>query len=167
MTRHTARLEVQELGERIVPSVTVVAGPAASARVLFAPRLTPITNVSGSGHGSFSIAPTRFGVGPTFLLRATGTITGMGSVGVIGSLHAPALNATGPVTGTLLIRSGQGSITVSLTAPSQSGSSPLPTSFQYQVVASTGLFVGSSASGTMHLTLSRDSHFAPVLSFSF
>jgi hypothetical protein len=166
MASHTARLEVLQLGERILPSVTVAAAPAQPAKVVVGPHVT-LSTLSGSGQGRYSIAPTRFGVGPQYALRATGTISGMGAVTVVGSLKAPALNATGPVTGTLVLTSAHGSVTVSLTAPSQSGHSALPTSYQYKIVAASGQFFGSSAQGTMHLTLGRTSRGATTLSFSF
>jgi hypothetical protein len=168
MTRHAARLEVLQLGERILPSVTVAIPPAQSGKVVFAPQ-SSLSSLSGSGQGSFNLAPTRFGQGPLYSLRGTGTIAGMGSVSVTGSLSAPALHATGPVTGMLVMKTSQGSVTVALTAPSQSGNSALPTSYQYHIVASSGVFFGSSATGTMHLslTLGRSNVGLGSMSFSF
>jgi hypothetical protein len=167
MAHHSTRLEVDELGERILPSVTVLAAPANPAKAIFGPAALPasLSGLSGSGQGTAGAAPTRFGVGPLYVLKGTANITGMGVVTFTGSLQAPALNAQGPVTGTLTLTNARGSITVSLTTSSQSGRSALPTSFQYTIVGSSGQFFGSSAAGTMHLTLTigkRDG-----LNFSF
>ncbi len=166
MTRRSARLEVTQLGDRILPSATLPTAPAHANNAVVSPQAT-LTTLSGSGQGTYLPAPTVHGAGPAYALRAAGTISGMGAVTVTGTLRAPALNASGSVTGTFLIRTAAGSVTISVTAPEQSGHSPLPTTFQYQVIASSGHFAGSAAQGTMHLTLVQPKLGVRTLTFSF
>jgi hypothetical protein len=106
-----------------------------------------------AGQGRLGVAPTRFGDGSLFVLGGTSNIPGFGTVAIAGRLHLPQDSGQGQVTGLLTFSNSAGSITLQLVAPAQPGS-PVPGSFQYQVVASAGSFHPVADQGTVQLGLS-------------
>ena len=144
MNTTTARLNVEQLGSRILPSVNPIAGSAAtSAGIISEPLVHPqvplvsaTANLQGAFHGTlrrFTGVPADIGM--RFAVDGTGSLAGLGSFSIRGVLHGTGFIARGNATGLLTLTNSRGAITVRLTGPQQPGFSPLPGSFHFTVVA--------------------------------
>jgi hypothetical protein len=155
-----ARLQVEQLGERIVPSTLSVLDVFPFLRqnpfaVLAAspPSSTP-RPLAGQGQGAFIgsgglIADT----GVTATLIGTADLASTGHVSLSGSILGAGFVAVGHARGTLTFSNVAGSVTISLTGPQQAGFAALPSTYQYQIVSGTGKFLHLSDFGTLTLTM--------------
>jgi hypothetical protein len=72
-------------------------------------------------------------------------------VQISGTLHTPGFILQGHTTGTLVLSSAQGSITLQLVGPPQPGFSPPPSTLQYTITGGTGAYAGAAGQGTVTL----------------
>jgi hypothetical protein len=85
----------------------------------------------------------------TYNIQGTADLAGTGSVTVTGTITGVGFVLTGQATGQLTFTNKTGSVTVSLTGPTQEGFSPLPTTFTYSVTSATGAYKSLTDSGTL------------------
>jgi hypothetical protein len=153
MTIHRTQLKLEELGGRVLPSVTLPTPPVAGA--LAATAQPVVSPLSGQGQGTYTnpAVPGALTVDglTTYNLKGTANLAGMGQVTVTGTIHSVGFVITGQATGVITFSNSKGSVTVQLTGPLQAGFSALPTTFSYQVVAHTGAFAHLNAKGTLGL----------------
>jgi hypothetical protein len=140
--------------------LSAVATAAVPPRALPAPQYIPlpiIVSLDGTTRGSFKSSSPVPDVGRTYNVLATGRFAGYGVGVVSGTLHSLGFIASGQATGTLTVSLPGGTVTLSLTGPSQRGFSPLPTEFSFVVTKGTGKFhnkVGDPVgAGTVDVTL--------------
>ncbi len=130
-----------ELGDRIVPSVTV-SKPVSLAPAIVAPPVTtvPAHPLIGTGTGSYHIAQTPIsGLGQRRDFFGKMSLGSLGTFDVTGSVRGNA-DAGGRATGTLTLTNAQGSITISLRGPIQSPNAAVPSEFVYTVTKATGAY---------------------------
>lgn len=146
------RLQLEELGARVLPSANPLApvhapvGHAAAHHMAQPP-------LDGKGQGTYTDNPVQNGAGITYTLTGTAKFDGLGNVTVAGTVHSVGFIQEGHASGELTFTNAQGSVTVKLEGPSQAGFSPLPKKFEYTVIGGTGQYQNLSGSGTLHLAL--------------
>ena len=155
MTRQTRPLGLERLGSRILPSASPLSLPAHAAPAFLGPPVVrPHQALSGHGHGGYSYDPVQSGAGIEYRLHGEAHLSGMGRVGVSGSVHAVGFVSEGHAGGELTFADARGSVTVELTGPAQAGFSSLPGSFRFHVVREAGVYAGKKwADGTLTLAL--------------
>jgi hypothetical protein len=79
----------------------------------------PNPPLSGHGHGSYSYDAVESGAGIEYRLGGTASLSGMGTVGVSGSVRSVGFIQKGRAEGELTFEGPHGSITVELTGPTR------------------------------------------------
>jgi hypothetical protein len=130
MAIRAARLGLEELGSRAVPSAGGLTHPV--HQPISHATHTPPHPVRGTGDGAFAW---RFGEngGPTFALSGTADVAGLGRVRVDGWVHGVGDEDGGRATGELVLSGPRGTITLALHGRPQPADSPLPPEFVYTV----------------------------------
>jgi hypothetical protein len=171
-------LQVEELGQRILPSVSPLGPGSFGHAIAITDPLPPVHThhhaLAGSGSGTYTVSPLLVDsspqpaspghaqpqfriivgdVGDRYDFTGVADLARLGNVTVSGSIHNPGFVATGHATGSLTFTNANGSVTISLTGPSQPGFSRLPTSFQYRVTGGTGEYQNVHDHGTLSLVL--------------
>ena len=77
----------------------------------------------------------------------------LGAVAVDGLLHSPGNVASGHASGNLTLTNNQGTLSLALTGPRQSGLSSLPQRFSYTITAGTGAYTGLTGAGRAFMTM--------------
>jgi len=173
MSGQKTRLNLEVLEGRAAPSIVIARPPIPylSAPVLaFAPAPTiarptsapaplapqSLHALAGSGYGTY-ICNLQFGSTPTgFYFDGTATLQRMGKVHVTGSIRGVGYATNARATGQLTFTTAYGSVTVQLTGPVQPALAPLPSIFQYKVVAATGAYSSLRDAGQFTLTRTPD-----------
>lgn len=148
MTLRRTVLNVEQLGVRIMPSATASALAPTAAAAQVSTSLTT-TGSAWTGQGRFTIS----------LNKTTGAKTyswdGSASVGsnffTISGTMTTVGNKAGQATGRLVLSGPKGTLTVSVTGPTQAARSGLPTTVTYTVVSGTGAFSRYAGKGTLKL----------------
>jgi hypothetical protein len=146
--------ELEELGARILPSVTASFLRPDLQAATFAPsshagdHKHPLT---GHGSGSFSSNLFQADMGLTYHLDGTAHLVGLGQVKVVGDVSGIGFIVMGRASGKLTFTTSRGSVTVVLQGPNQAGFSPLPHYFHYQTISGTGAFLHLADSGTVRI----------------
>jgi hypothetical protein len=153
MTQRPARLQVEELDARILPSTAAFplpVPPAAAALTAHPPRHHAL---AGHGQGRYTreLVPADFG--GVFDLQGAADMAGLGRVTATGRVNSVGFVPSGRAGGTLTFANARGSVTVQLRGPEQRGFSPLPQQFHYQVVSGAGAFRHLADQGTLQLAL--------------
>jgi hypothetical protein len=168
MTPHHATLCLEELDDRIVPSVTavdmrlpVMVGPMQHAMA----QVAPGDPLAGSGQGQYvrELVP---GAGGRDQMQGSATLGDLGQVSVKGFVQSPGVIGNGHAYGTLTFTNAQGSVTLELQGPQQTSRSAMPDSFQFQVVSGTGAYSTFRDQGTLHLTLNATTNYQGAFTFS-
>jgi hypothetical protein len=120
-----------------------------SAATVQAKALPVAVNGFSRGVASFQNRPD---VGTTYSLGTFGPFSGLGRAVVSGTLHTVGFIAQGQATGTLTLYAHRGSLTLTLTGPTQPGFSPLPSSFLFSITGSTGRLAGATGNGTVDVS---------------
>jgi hypothetical protein len=158
MNRQRLMPQVEELGQRVLPSAVALMPPKA-APALAAPLPPQLKHpLSGRGSGVFSTDLIPSEAGTVFHLRGSATLAGMGPVEVLGSVTSVGFIQTGRASGMLTLFGNGGSVTVELQGPVQPAFSPLPHYFHYHVTGGIGAFQHLADSGTLRL----DFHVVPM-----
>jgi hypothetical protein len=152
-----ARLRVEELGSRVLPSaspLTALPGaPALAAGMRIRPAPSPMGGLHGTVTGSLHRSlPTVLDVGRLFAVDGSGRLGGLGTFSVAGSVNGTGFLARGHATGQLTLTNARGSITVSLRGPEQPGFAPLPGRFHFTVTGGTGAYENFHDDGEATLT---------------
>jgi len=114
--------------------------------------------LNGQFSGSFS-AHTFPDVGTSYALSGQGQVQPLGLTNVTGDLNSLGFISQGHAGGTLTLSNSKGTLTLELTGPLQSGFSPLPDQFDYEITAGTGAYVNATGRGTAFLNLSGSPRF--------
>jgi hypothetical protein len=153
MTPRRTLLEVEQLGDRILPSATLPLPAPPLAAPLAAPQKIQHPALAGHGQGQYTqeLVPADFG--GVFDLHGSANLAGLGQVTVTGRVNSVGFIHYGRAGGTLTFANARGSVTVQLSGPEQLGFSSLPQAFHYRVVGATGAFKGLTGQGTLQLVL--------------
>jgi hypothetical protein len=153
MKRFRTVPQVEELGSRVLPSAIALARPP-EPLVPIVPSPIPVVfkhPLAGMGSGVYSSFPIPTDAGLVRHLHGSAHLAALGEVMVGGTVTGVGFTAEGRATGTLTFIGNGGTVTVELQGPVQSGFSPLPHYFHYQVVQATGAYAHLSDSGTLRL----------------
>jgi hypothetical protein len=152
MTNRQSPLRLEELGERVLPSMA----PMILTPLPIVPLPAPIVShdaLAGHGLGTFAGQEVVPDVGQTFHFQGTADLATVGHVAVSGQVGSVGFIMMGHATGTLTLSNTRGSVTISFTGPAQPGFSALPHHFAYRVIGGTGAYAHFTAHGTLYLAL--------------
>ncbi len=144
-----ARLIVEELGTRTLPSVTVVLPPVTLGTVAVSSTSHPL---HGTASGTYVGSSTNIDAGPSWTLSATADLGSLGTFKVTGWVEAVGLVNQGRATGELILSNSQGTITLALHGGMQKGLSPLPPELVYAISGSTGAYQHMAGYGVVGIT---------------
>jgi hypothetical protein len=145
------RLQIEELGQRILPSATPGLLPLpAFTSVLAAPHAHAL---AGQGSGTYIGGSMVVDAGESAMLNGSAYLARLGHVTVTGTVAGLGFIVSGHAWGTLTFANARGSVTVALEGPLQSGFSPLPEQFSYTVVSGTGAYQHLHDHGSLKLVL--------------
>jgi hypothetical protein len=149
MSATRATLELQELGERTLPSPVVLHPvdpvPLTPAIVRHAHPLHGLA--TGTYHGTVNNPD----MPVSFTLNTTAHLDGLGTFQVTGSMQGIGFVAQGRATGELVLKNAQGTITLALHGAIQSGPS-FPRELVYSVTGGTGTYSHVTGYGTVAIT---------------
>ena len=155
MTPRRTRLQLEELGSRVVPSTTPVT-PRPVVDATAAHVATPANaTLTGLAAGSATAAVTADG-GTAFSLRGSAVTYAAGPLNVLGSLQFPGFGKTGTVSGSITLTGTHGSVTLQLSAPNQSLPGKLPIQFNYTVTDASGSFASLAHQGALRLSVTTN-----------
>jgi hypothetical protein len=157
MTRRKARLSVEALGERVVPSAAKPVEPVSLPPVSIVKATHPLT---GRGTGDYHSKRVNPDTGTTHTLAGTAHLQGMGDVKVAGTIHGPGFINSQTFTGTLTFRNAKGRVTVAVTSFRPAGPAGLPVWYRYQVVQATGTYKGMKDTGSLRVDVTLFPSFA-------
>jgi hypothetical protein len=168
-------LNVEELGQRILPSLSpvnpVMVTEWANRHAMGGDHSQHALTGNGSGTYTAShlwaaieppVAPHGYAtpmhvivgdIGVNYSFTGAADLARLGHVTVSGSALSLGNIQTGHASGTLVFTNAHGSVTVELTGPSQPGFAPLPTQFAYTVVSGTGAYQHLQDHGSLTLIL--------------
>jgi hypothetical protein len=146
-------MEVEPLGDRILPSASPLSVPAAPLAAALAAQQPPVHILTGHGQGTYTADQIMSGAGAQYRLQGTANLAGLGRVTVSGSVSGVGFIQHGHAGGTLTFSNARGSVTLQLQGPDQPGFSALPQGFHYRVVGATGAYKGLAAQGSLQLVL--------------
>src|SRR5262249_528361 len=144
MTHRNARLTVEALGERVVPSAARPVAPESLPPVKIVQITHPLT---GRGTGDYHSKRTNPATGTTHTPAGTRHLQGMGDVKVAGTIHGPGFINSQTFTGTLTFWNAKGRVTVELTSFRPVSLAGLPVWYRYHVVQATGAYKGMKDTG--------------------
>jgi hypothetical protein len=144
-TARSCRPRVEEL-ESIALLSTGVSGPI-SAIVSARRNASTQHHLTGSARGVWTEQRGIPDTGATQDLAGNGKFKGLGDVQVQGALQLLGNVYTGHAYGTLTLTNYHGSVTLTLTGPSQPGFSGPPQSFTFTIASGTGRYKGWQGSG--------------------
>jgi hypothetical protein len=152
MTTRRTVLNVEQLGERVLPSAAAAVVPATStaAKVSTPTTVQTTTGAAWDGEGRFTIATAKTTGANTYTLEGSADIGSAGFLAISGSVTTVGSKA-GQATGKVVLSNSKGTLTLTLTGPTQSAKSGLPASFSYKVASGTGYFAHYSGTGTIKL----------------
>jgi hypothetical protein len=148
-------LQVEELGQRVLPSISPLGLHGAPVVHHHAHHSSDhhhhgLHGIAVGGYTSTMQIPD---TGTAYHLDGQGVFTTLGFATVTGDLHSVGFIAKGQATGTLTLTTAQGTVTLDLTGPTQSSFAPLPEQFTYQITAGTGAYANLQGQGTLDLHL--------------
>jgi hypothetical protein len=127
-------LESMESKQLLSGAATAIVGTIPSA---------PVVMLGGTIHGNFHKPLGAPDVGAQYNLAGSGKLAHFGSTTVTGSLREVGFIAQGNSTGTLKLANAKGSLTLSLTGPTQGGFSRLPTTYNFAVTGRSGAYANN------------------------
>ncbi len=133
----------------------MLSGLAAGLAEVVSPSKQPAAPaLNGTFQGTFSREEAPPDAGTPYRFSGSGRLgPRLGRATIAGSLRSAGFIASGHAGGTLTLTARRGTVTLSLTGPSQAGFSPLPGTFTFTATAGTGRFSRERGSGTATVTL--------------
>jgi hypothetical protein len=153
MTPRRTVLRVEELGNRILPSVTLSRPVAATTAIVSTQTLSAKTALNGEVHGRYTIDFSRPTTGKVYSYEGTASITGLGLFAVKGQVRSVGSTRSGTATGSLTFSSRRGSFTMVLDGPTQPANAALPQKYRFRVTGGTGLYRNLTTQGEIQLKL--------------
>jgi hypothetical protein len=154
MRHPRARLGLEELGSRILPSATPFAPPVTPLvyTASQAPALTgSFHDLDGAVRGTLIPAPGIPDLGPAYAVQGKGKLGGLDEFTVTGFLRGTGFIPTGHASGELTLTNSHGTIRLSLAGPAQPGFARLPGHFHFTVTGGTGAYQGLQDDGEVTL----------------
>jgi hypothetical protein len=146
MTTRRTLLQVEQLGARVLPSSTIVTSPNPTTTVS---STAHATGQAWTGQGRFEI--TSLNGAKTYTIQGSADLGSSNFFAITGTVTAVGGKA-GQATGKLVVSSPKGTLTLTLTGPTQSANSSLPSTFTYRIVSGTGIFANYAGQGSMKLS---------------
>jgi hypothetical protein len=159
--RRKLLLQVETLESMVLMSgvSTAISLPPVPVTTLTTP-LPIIVALKGITHGNYISEQKTPDVGRTFTVFTSGMFEHYGPAVVFGSFHSLGNVASGMATGTLHVVVAGGTLTLSLTGPTQKGPADLPKEFSFVITKGTGKFHNAAGDptgkGTVDVTLKPD-----------
>jgi hypothetical protein len=150
-------LELEELGQRIAPSVTPISLPSLTIPAALTGEHNQHNPLAGQGHGTYMSNSLNPDVCVSYTLKGKADLAKLGHVTVDGSVHGVGFILSGQATGTLTFTNSHGTVTLDLKGPQQPGFSPLPKDWHYKVTSATGDYQSlKGQEGSLNLTFKPD-----------
>jgi hypothetical protein len=147
----TAQLVLQELDERTLPAVSSVLPWPVLTHEVTVTVSQPKHTLQGSASGHYIGNLLMVDAGVVDKLTGTAKLKNLGAFNLTGVLQGVGFIFQGHATGQLVLSSTQGTITLTLRGPVESGFQPLPSTFSYRISAATGAY--QHMTGTGHVTV--------------
>jgi len=106
--------------------------------------------------GTYTVAASNPDAGATYQFNGTG-VTGNLPLTFNGSITLPGFVVTGSAAGKVTLKTSEGTVTFTVTAPVEKGFGPFPTNLKFVVSGGTGTYAGSTGSGMIAITLDTSS----------
>ena len=140
-------------------AMTLLSGASSAVSAVAAVVTTPPTtshaiHLTGTAKGNYDVYTPNPDVGKDFTFSGSGAITPLGQVHLTGHIHSPGFIANGHSTGLLVLSNPKGSVTLQVTGPNQTGSTPVPDVFSFKITSASGKFKGDTGTGYIDLQLS-------------
>jgi DNA/RNA endonuclease YhcR with UshA esterase domain len=149
MTIRRTVLNVEQLGERVLPSTTATVVPtAATAAQTSTTTTTATTGSPWAGQGRFTLTTNSSTKAETYAFQGSATINSTTFYAISGTLTSVG-NKSGQATGKVVLSAPQGTLTITVTGATQSANAALPTKFTYKVVSGTGAFAKYNGTGSI------------------
>lgn len=145
-----ATLELEELGERSLPSPVVLEPLASIPHPAIVQHAHPL---HGTGTGTYHEPAVTIDAGTSFTLNGTAKLDGLGTFHVTGQVQGVGMIAWGRATGELVLTNARGTITLALHGPVQHAFGTLPHELVYSVSGGTGAYSHVTGYGTVGMTL--------------
>jgi len=143
------RPNLEAMESKALLSAVAASAPGAAAIVA-----TPHTLVlNGTLSGRYSAHQSNPDAGKTYDLSGSGRVLPLRHTGVAGNLRTVGFIANRHAEGTLSLSDSQGTVTIRLVGPPQSGPTGLPPRFHFTITGGTGRYQGVKGQGTAALTL--------------
>jgi hypothetical protein len=136
--------------------------PTSAHPVVTPPPPTTGHTVAGPswlGHGRFAFATVKATSARSYAFQGSADFGKLGYFAISGSITTVGSKA-GHASGRLILRSSRGTLTLSITGPTQAARSALPSRLTYTVVSGTGVFAHYAGHGTVQLSAKLFSGFA-------
>ena len=112
--------------------------------------------LTGTIKGTYTIPPLMNPeAGQTYVFNGSGTAGALGAVTATGSVHLPGFIANGKAAGTLTLSNSLGSVTLTLTGPTQAGFGAFPSTLSFVISSATGAYANDTDAGTIKVTLQQ------------
>jgi hypothetical protein len=150
MTLRRTLLRVEELGGRVLPSATVTVAPPRTT-ALVSTAVPTIAASAWTGQGRFTVTTNAATTAKTYTWDGSAIIGSAGNFAVTGAITTVG-NRTGQATGRVVVSNPRGTLTLTITGPTQAARSGLPASVTYKVSGATGVFARFAGQGTLRLS---------------
>jgi hypothetical protein len=126
--------------------------PTTGAAAPTSPAPAPAHPLTGRGTGTFTATRANPDTGTAYKVQGTAQMPALGGpVAVAADLHTPGNVADGVTTGTLVVTTKAGSVTVALTSFRPPAAAGVPVWYRYRVTAGTGTLAGLHDTGSLRL----------------
>jgi hypothetical protein len=116
------------------------------------PPVQTTTGPSWVGQGRYTIAVNRTTNAKTYTLQGSADFGSSGFFGIGGTVTTVGNVASGHATGRITLSDRRGTLTLTITGPTQSRNAGLPSTFTYRVVSGTGFFAHYAGQGTFQIS---------------
>ena len=151
MNGSIAKLRVEELDSRVLPSMVIPLNSAAAVTVATTVFASPSHPLQGNGMGQFLGSALTIDGGTSDQLSGKITLNGFGSFSLTGCVLGTGLVAQGRATGELVLQNESGSMTLTLHGPVQSAFSPIPRELVYSITGGSGEFQNANGYGIVNI----------------
>jgi hypothetical protein len=139
-------------------SVTLLSGPSAAVHGVLAALATTASSaaavhLTGTARGTYHVSIANPDTGKDYTFLGSGQIAPLGTATLNGAIQSPGFIAIGHSTGSLVLSTPKGSVTLNLTGPPQKGFTPVPDVFNFTITKATGTFKGDHGTGYIDLVL--------------
>jgi hypothetical protein len=154
MTTRRTVLNVEQLGARVLPSASLpVTTPAkTTASVSTSTTVHSVTTGSAwTGQGRYTLTTNKTTSAKTYSFQGSAAFANSTFFAISGTITTVG-NKAGQATGRIVLSAPKGTLTLTLTGPTQSANSGLPASLTFKVASGSGYFAHYSGTGSFKVS---------------